>query len=278
MKISIMQSTQRMVLAIAVLIMVACSWLAPLDSTAKQQVNAGLKRALISFATARALNGVISFAQGTEIALEPAGVGMVFTPGQILDPVNDLVEQFSSLMLAASVAFGIQKVLITIGAYWLVSLLLTITALAWLLLYLRQRPSAAWLSRILVVLLMIRFAVPVATIGSEILFQKFMATDYQSSQQDIDTATSDLSKINASAATANENSSMLDSIKNWWAQDSIVKLRYEHIKQSAEQSTENIIKLMAIFVLQTIILPLLLLWVLYGLARKIFEFPHKLTM
>lgn len=46
-------------------------------------------------------------AQGTEVAVEPAGVGVIFTPGQILDPVNDLLEQFSNLMLAASVAFGI---------------------------------------------------------------------------------------------------------------------------------------------------------------------------
>ena len=32
---------------------VLCSWLAPLDAPAMQQVDAGLKRALLSFATAR---------------------------------------------------------------------------------------------------------------------------------------------------------------------------------------------------------------------------------
>ncbi|MCB1944024.1 MAG: hypothetical protein KDI53_18575, partial [Candidatus Accumulibacter sp.] len=84
-----------------------------------------MKRALVSFATARALNAVISVAQGTEVSMQPAGMGVVLTPGQLLDPVNDLVEQFSHLMLAASVAFGVQKVLISIGAYWVISLLLT---------------------------------------------------------------------------------------------------------------------------------------------------------
>ena len=88
----------------------SCAWLAPLDAPAMQQVDAGLKRALVSFATARLLNGVISVAQGTEASVQPFGVGVTFAPGQILDPVNDLVEQFSHLMLAASVAFGVQKV------------------------------------------------------------------------------------------------------------------------------------------------------------------------
>jgi hypothetical protein len=188
-----------------------------------------------------------------------------------------LVEQFSNLMLAASVAFGIQKLLISIGAYWLISLVLSITALAWAFLYLRQKRSPAWLSRILVVLLMIRFAVPVVTIGTEILFQKFMATGYQSSQQGIDTTSSSLGELNPPVAAPTEKPGMIESIKGWWSQNSNVKLRFERLKQLAEQATENIIKLMAIFVLQTLVIPLLLLWVLYGVVRRIFEFPTKMV-
>ena len=262
-------------LAGTMLIVIGFSWLAPLDSAANKQVDAGLKRALLSFATARALNAVISVAQGTEVAVEPAGVGVVFTPGQILDPINDLVEQFSNLMLAASVAFGIQKLLLSIGAYWLISLLLTITGLAWAIIYLRQQRSPAYLSRLLVVLLMIRFAVPVVTIGTEILFQKFMAGDYQSSQRVVDIASTNLSKLNPPAPIGNENAGVIDSVKGWWSQNANVKLRFEHLKQLAEQATENIIKLMAIFLMQTLVIPLLLLWVLYSLVRRIFEAPTK---
>ena len=266
---------QRLALVVAVLIMVVCSWLAPLDAAANKQVDAGLKRALISFTTARVLNAIISVAQGTEVAVQPAGVGVIFTPGQLLDPINDLVEQFSNLMLAASVAFGTQKLLISIGAYWPISLTLSITALAWAVFYLRQKSFPAVLSRILVVLLMIRFAIPVVTIGTEILFQKFMANDYRSSQQGIDTASGNLSKLTPPAASTNENPGMIDSIKGWWAKNGDVKLRYEQLKQSAEQATEHIIKLIAIFVLQTLVIPLLLLWVLYSVVGRVFEFPSK---
>ncbi|MCU0929027.1 MAG: hypothetical protein MUE62_07545, partial [Burkholderiaceae bacterium] len=71
------------VLAAALLgLLVVLAWWAPLDAAAERQVDAGLKRALATFAAARALNALISVAQGTEVALEPAGVGVTFTPGQ----------------------------------------------------------------------------------------------------------------------------------------------------------------------------------------------------
>lgn len=113
------------------IVIVAFSWLKPLDTTAERQVDEGFKRALTSFAVARVLNGVISVAQGTEISIAPGGFGANLTAGQILDPVNDLVEQFSELMLIASVAFGIMKVLLNIGSFWVFSAILSGVAMAW---------------------------------------------------------------------------------------------------------------------------------------------------
>lgn len=266
-----LQLVQRIALAAVVAIMVACSWLAPLDAAADRQVDAGLKRALLTFASARALNAVISVVQGTEVAIEPAGVGVVLTPGQVLDPVNDLVEQFSNLMLLASISFGVQKVLISIGAHWVVSLLMSIAALGWAFFLVREEHAPAWLSRLLVILLMTRFAVPVVTIGADGLFQAFMVADYQSSQQLIDSASGNLAKSDPPVAAANESQGMLEKFKGWLPQSGDVKARFERLKQVAEQAIEHIIKLMVIFLLQTLLIPLLLLWVLYGVARRTFE-------
>jgi hypothetical protein len=74
-----------------------------------EKVDAGLKRALVSFATARALNGVISVVQGTEIVAQPLGVGVTLTPGQLLAPINELVKHFSDLMLAASMSHSASR-------------------------------------------------------------------------------------------------------------------------------------------------------------------------
>lgn len=54
-------------------------------------------------------------AQGTEVAVEPAGVGVTSAPAQALDPINELIEQFSLLMLGASVSIGLQRALVGVG-------------------------------------------------------------------------------------------------------------------------------------------------------------------
>ena len=261
-----LHNAKRIVMALVVAIMVACSWLAALESAANRQVDAGLKRALLSFATARALNAVISVAQDTEIAIQPAGVGVILAPGQLLDPVNDLVEQFAHLMLVASVAFGIEKVLISIGAHWLISLSLTATAMGWGYFYLRTPASPLWLKRTLIVLLMTRFAIPLVIIGSDMLFQKFMAADYQASQQVIEGTSSHINSLTPPAGR--EDQAMLDKIRAWVSTNADIQSRLDNLKQVAEQATERIIKLIAIFLLQTLLLPTFLLWALWRTIKS----------
>ncbi|MDP1739507.1 hypothetical protein [Polaromonas sp.] len=270
-----MHTARRYLLALAMGTLVLCSWLAPMDAPAMAQVDAGLKRALVSFASARVLNAAISVAQGTEALVQPFGFGVTLAPGQVLDPVNDLVEQFSKLMLAASVVFGIQKVLISMGGYWPLSVLLTGAVLGWgWCCWCGLRPPA-WLSRLLVIVLMLRFAVPVVTLGSDVLWQKFLAADYQSSQQLIGSASGQVQQLGPNMPIAPDNAGLIDKLKGWVAKNADVKKNFDDLKQAAEQATEHIIKLIAVFMLQTLVLPLLLLWAMYGVARRVFEWQGR---
>ena len=84
-----MSRNQIIYLALSVLLIVL-AFTRVLDGIGSERAEEALQRALATYAIARALNGVISVAQGTELAIEPAGIGVVLTPGEILDPVNDL--------------------------------------------------------------------------------------------------------------------------------------------------------------------------------------------
>ena len=66
----------RIAIVLTVAVVMACSLLPQIERVANDQLDAGLKRALISFAAARTLNAVISVAQGTEVAIQPVGVGV----------------------------------------------------------------------------------------------------------------------------------------------------------------------------------------------------------
>ena len=272
-----MQIDRKIIFVFVLAMLVLTSWLKFLDAPATKLVNEGFKRALISFGTARALNATISVVQGTEVAVEPMGVGVTFTPGQVLDPVNDLVESFSNLMMVACIAFGIQKFLISIGGNWIISFLLTLAAIGWAWLYVRQQQNLRWLSKLLVILLMIRFAIPVVTIGTDFLFKHYLNAEYNANQQAISQASTQVKAIKSSATEKTED-------KSWWAsakdraqvivseskEGFNIEGQVQKLKQATENWTEHIINLIVIFLLQTLVIPVLLIWGLYSIIRNAF--------
>jgi hypothetical protein len=139
----------------------------------------------------------------------------------------------------------------------------------------RRQHAPAWLSRTLVILLMLRFAIPVVTIGTDLLWQKFLAADYQASQRLMDSASGQVDKLGSTVPATAENPGLMEQMKGWLSKTADVKKNFEDLKQAAEQATEHIIKLIVIFLLQTLVLPLLLLWALYGVAKRAFEWPGQ---
>ena len=295
------RKTRNFVLVLLVLIVTACSWYRPITELATESVDAGLKRSLISFASARALNGVISALQGTEIAAQPFGVGVSLSVGEILDPINDLVESLSSIMLMASVAFGIEKLLLTMGSNWTVSAFVTIVALLWSALLL-WREAPRWLTRLMLALLFVRFVMPVTMIGSAHVFEQFSADDYQQSQAVLDSTSIALQGLAAKdageradpapgsrpeetappltppeskgsgffdwagSALAAARDKASDSLVNLKAPTVSVREQYERLKATAENAAERMIRLIVVFLMQTVVMPLVLLWGLYRLT------------
>lgn len=268
---SSMNIQKRYIFLILSLALVALAWFGSIDINANSQVNAGLKRALATYASARTLNAVISVAQGTEVSIQPLGFGVNLTPGQVLSPINELVEQFSDVMLLASVAFGIQKILILIGSHWLVSALLTGLILAGIWFSFRtQNGSPAWLNRGILLLLLLRFAVPVSLIGTELLFNSFMKSDYETSQGAIASTSRQVADLSVVPKPAAAEPSILEKIKGW-SPGADISTGVQNFKNAVESTTEHVIKLIVLFLMQTLVLSILLLWCLFGMTKSLLK-------
>jgi hypothetical protein len=260
----------RLGLALCVLAVVACAWLRPMDARARDQVDNGLTRAFITYGTARLLHGAVSVVQGTLINAEPAGIGATFAPGQLLAPAAEMLKQFSDVMLLVCVAFGVEKLLIGISAFSAISAALTAVAIAWVGCLLLDRRPPPWLGRPLLLLMMVHFAVPLTVLGSGALFDHFLLPQYTLSQKVIkSTATSN--KVEAPAVSVEDSSQgTLEKVRGWWKKKTdVVVTQYDAMKQAAETAVEHAITLMCVFILQTMILPLLLLWGLYAFTRAV---------
>jgi len=275
----------RWLLVLLVSVTVLLSALTPVDRLAEAEYDALFQRALISFALARTLNGVISAVQGTELALQPAGVGVTLTPGQVLDPINDLIERFSWIMLGATLSLGVQQVLLDVGQWWGVRLLLAFLGLLWLWVRLRnsarQQPrsggSEQFLFRVFIIVIFIRFAVPVAMIANEGLYRLFLEARYVESTQVIETAGSEIQEASADeegAEVEEVESSMLDSLGRMLesTRNSIdFKQKLAYISERASDLIEHLIQLSVVFILQTGILPIAFLWVFLQIFKQLFR-------
>jgi hypothetical protein len=100
------------------------------------------------------------------------------------------------------------------------------------------------------------------------LFENFMADDYRASQQAIDLTSSEIAQLSPSGATAESKGGTIERFRGWWSQNIDVKARFENLVRTAEQSAEHLVRLMVIFLLQTLLMPLLLLWGMYRLASS----------
>ena len=251
------------------------------DQRANAEYEQLFQRAFITFALARTINGVISVVQGTEVALQPAGVGLTLTPGEILDPVNDLVERFSWIMMGATISLGIQNVLLDVSAWWLIQALVTVLA-AWVLIRLwypgqGSRVRGVLLKRVLLLLLFLRFAVPVMLIANDLLYQQFLEHRYQQSTEIITLAGQELEQIRQEADVEKaevQNESMLDSITQAWSKtvDSVdLSGRLESMQAQAADVIEHLIQLSVVFILQTGLLPIAFLWVFLEVLKRLFR-------
>lgn len=275
----------RWLLVALVSITVLLSVLTPVDRLAETRYEALFQRALVSFALARTLNGVISAVQGTELALQPAGVGVTLTPGQVLDPINDLIERFSWIMLGATLSLGVQQVLLDVGQWWGVRILLAALGLLWLWVRLRkssrQGPETAgseqFLFRVFIIVVFIRFAVPVAMIANEGLYRLFLESRYVESTQVIETAGAEISEASTDeteVAVEEAESSMIDSLGRMLenTRNSMdFKKKVAYIGERASDLIEHLIQLSVVFILQTGILPIAFLWIFLQLFKQVFR-------
>ncbi len=248
-----------------------------LDVTSNQFADQALNRALVTFAVARTLNGVISVAQGTELAVEPAGVGVILGVGQILDPINDLVERFSSVMLVAASSIGLQILLLNISAAWGLTVLLVGTAIGALVaLWSPTVAGSRWgpiLLRAFLVTFFLRFAVPLLVIGSNLVFDAFLAGEQAQATRALEATQSEIEQLEEDARVEppedqgwrDRLSAMLDES----LQSMNVAERMERLQDAASNASEHIVTLIAIFVLETVLMPLAFLWLLAETLKSI---------
>ncbi|MEZ2744514.1 hypothetical protein ACBQ16_04875 [Halopseudomonas bauzanensis] len=169
----------RLFLVLSVALLVLLSWLGTLDRISTDYVDGALIQASVAFAVARALNAVVSTLQSIEVSAAIASFG----PGQALDPINDMIEQFAGLMQMAVASLILQKILLVIISELYFKLAITLAGVGLVASSYLGRPRLAGVMlKTFVFMVFLRFSLVLVVMLNGAVDQLFLA---EQTRQDI---------------------------------------------------------------------------------------------
>ena len=96
-----------------ILLLIILSWIGALDKYSDNYTRKSIYEAGSTYAVARGINAIVSVLQSSTVT---TGVGVEgsMTIGEVLDPMNDLIERFSKVMTVVLSSLVLQKILLVI--------------------------------------------------------------------------------------------------------------------------------------------------------------------
>jgi len=245
-----------------------------IDHIADTYFSESISSATLAYATIRGVNAVVSVVKESHLELAPAGVGITIAAGQILDPIDDMTERLSSVLVAAIASLGIQKIGYEIGTAISFKVIAIVLLLMVPLLWLNSATLTTLygaLLKLCLLLLLLRFLLPVSALVSDQLYSHWL-------QPGIAGAIDDLSAVSGSYKSLSklppEQGSGFFSSMTSATSEKVEQIRaaFMQMVDHAENIIRSLLTLMtlylAVFVVQVVLLPMLMLWLMLRIAKS----------
>ncbi len=251
-----------------------------LDTTTDAYFSEAITKAGVAYATCRLVNASVSVIKESKLQLEPAGLGLSLAVGQIADPIDDMTERLSDVLVAAITSIGVQKlayeISVSVAPPVFGAFLFALTLLIW-----TQGDTFAPLKKVIVQILIItaiaRFCLPVSSMANGLIHQHFFSEKIAAANQELSLVSSELDKLKDSSLP--EIKGVFGTIGN-----SAAFLKQKSMAFNSGVATfvnnmgriiENLLQLTfiysAVFLIQVILLPLLTFWLFLKVNNALFE-------
>lgn len=168
-----------------IVLLILGSWFKILDKYSEDYVNDSLVEAGVAYGTARGINGVVSVLQSTEVEFG-LGVSGSMTLGEILDPLNDLIERFSDVMFVVISSLMLQKILVLIVSNTVFTVALTCLGIfSGLMILLKSNVYLKSSLRFFLVFVVIRFSIVFVLILNSLVGNLFLSEQISSGNNEL---------------------------------------------------------------------------------------------
>jgi hypothetical protein len=249
-----------------------------LDSSADTYFKDSITKAGVSYGVCRVINAAVSVLQESSVQLEPAGIGLSLAVGQIVDPINDMVERLSGVLVMSIASLGVQELAYEISLA-VVPLLMAVTLLIISLLAWFTNSRVARLRRIMAYVLVIasiaRFCLPVSSLANEFLQENFFDAKIMDANRKLAASTSELKAIeNLELPKAEGIIGTIGNSASYLREKSMeFKNTIQVFMENKGEIIENLLRLtflyLGIFIIQVLMLPLLIFWFLLRMVNSL---------
>jgi hypothetical protein len=247
-----------------------------LDTTTDAFFREAITKAGVAYATCRAINASVSIVKDSNLQLEPAGVGLSLAVGQALDPIDDMTERLSDVLVTAITSLGVQKlayeISVSLAPPILSIFLFVLSLLSWFESD-RLKSFQITIMRFALLIVIARFCLPISSAANEFVDKNFFADQISDASQELSLCFDDLDKLKDFSLPESEG--VLETIEN---STSFLKQKSIEFNNALVTTVsnmgniiENLLKLtflyVGIFLIQIIILPLLSFWFLVKIIQ-----------
>ena len=252
------------ILALLTLLVLTANWVIEFDQAAEDYLDQSMTSGLVVYATARGLNALISVIQSIQLSIN-VGAGVGVNLGEVLDPLNDLIERFSSFVLYGLAAIGLQKLLLLATTSLVMKVITTLVILLGVYAWFSERTNLKWLVRLALMVLLVRFFL-IIQVGTVALLDNLYFDHRSESAQSALTITSDeLSNIRSKYLENVRESGIVQGIFN-----TDTNLVGENDDQGiTDLAASAVVELIVIMLARSILIPLLFAGTVIILLRKL---------
>ncbi len=245
-----MKISTKSLVAVGIVLLVMISSSRVLDDYSDRYTSNAIKSAAITYATARGINAIVSMMQSSNVEASIGIVSGSITIGELLDPLNDMIERFSTIMTWVLASLAAQKVLLLLASHSLfLYLVAVIGIIALLLIYFGQPTAQRYALKTFLVLIFIRFSLGIAVALNSGVDVLFLDQQLETKDREIDHFQSKFFSIDKGEGF--DTDSIRKSTIEFWQ-----SLSLSELNRKVGEGIESFINLVAIYLLKTILFPL----------------------
>ncbi len=250
----------------------------PTDGYFRQAItSAGL-----AYATCRTINASVSVVKHSTLQLEPAGIGLSLAVGQVLDPIDDMTERLSDVMVTAITSLGVQKLAYEIGVAFVPPVLAAGLFLFSILIWFDGGRGGALRTLIFQFLLFVavfRFCLPISSAANAVVQDHFFEPRIADARKQLAIGSAEIDALGDLSLPQVDG--LVGTIENSAA---FLKRKSAAFKEAMVYTVENMGRIVdnllnltflyvGIFLVQVVVLPLASFWLLVKMGNLLFRQP-----